>query len=172
LVAIGAWLSANRLRHQRRVEIADADILHLAGRLDVVERADLLGQRHAAAGPMQKQEIDIIGAQLLQALIDRGQEIGMLVVIDPDLGGEEDIAAGNAGCLNRFADLSLVAIDLRGVDMAETELDRLRHDAQHVRAWHAKRAEAESGDMCAIGADCLHGNVLSGRKPGTRPGLE
>lgn len=77
-------------------------------------------------------------------------------LVHPDLGGEEDVAAGYTGAGNRLADLRLVAVDLRGVNVPEAEFDCLRQNAQHVVSRHAEGAEAEGGNMGAIGADIVH----------------
>jgi len=82
------------LFHLRRVEVADPDVANLAGLVHFVESADALGHRHvAAARPVQEKQVDLVGPQLLQAFVDRGEEVAMGIFVDPDLGGEEDIGA-------------------------------------------------------------------------------
>ncbi len=117
-----------RLFHLRGVEIADADMAYLAGIPHLVQRADPFGHRHVAPRPVQKQQIDMVGPQLSQALIDRGDEGVVAIVVDPDLRGQEDVRPWNAGLLDGLADFRLVAVDLCGVDVAETELQGLRQD--------------------------------------------
>lgn len=129
---------------------------YLAGIPHLVQRADPFGHRHVAPRPVQKQQIDMVGPQLSQALIDRGDEGVVAIVVDPDLRGQEDVRPWNAGLLDGLADFRLVAVDLCGVDVAETELQGLRQDAKHLRSGHTECAEAERGNIGAVGTDCMH----------------
>ncbi|MNS69628.1 hypothetical protein D3C72_1029450 [compost metagenome] len=146
----------HRLGHQRRIEVGDADMAHLAGLPHLVQRSDLFGKRDRVVRPMQQQQVDIIGLQLFQAFIDGGEEGLVLVVLDPDLGGEKHLAACNARSSNGFADLGFVAVDLGGIDMAKTGLQRMRNDAQDIGAGNAEGAEAERRDRSAICGDIKH----------------
>ncbi|MCY1243200.1 hypothetical protein D9M72_562050 [compost metagenome] len=123
----------------------------LAGLLYLVEGADALGHRHVtAARPVQEKQVDMVGPQLFQALVDRGEEVAMRIFVDPDLGGEEDVGARHAGIVDGFADLGLVAVDLGRVDMVEAELERFRQHPQHVGAGHAEGTEAERRDVGTV----------------------
>ena len=145
-----------RLAHQRLIEVRDADMAHLPCLGHLVQRADLLGKRHCSVRPMKKQEIDVIGLQLLQAFIDRSDKSVAAIVFDPDFCGQEQIRAGDAGVPDAIADFGLVAVDLGGVDVAIAIAKHMGHHAFGVRPRHAEGAETESGDGCAVGADDLH----------------
>ncbi|MNW05612.1 hypothetical protein D3C71_2018810 [compost metagenome] len=69
----------------------------------------------------------MVGAQLGQALAQaRQQSVGGMVV-DPDLGGDEQFVARYTGFGDCLADLGFIAVDLRGVDGAIAELEGVAH---------------------------------------------
>jgi hypothetical protein len=74
-----------------------------------------------------------------------------------NLGGDEDLIARQTGGAKPFADLRLIAIHLRRVDMAIAELQRLRDGADAGRATHRPGAETESRNFNAFDRDRLHG---------------
>lgn len=68
------------------------------------------------AGPVDQVEVNVVDAQVLQ----RGGN-SLLDAVVPgvvQLGGEPDLLAGHAGVPNTSANLSLVAVGQRGVDVA------------------------------------------------------
>ena len=135
------------LAHQLDVEVADADVARPAARYGLVQRIDLLGQRRLVAGPVQQQQVHVIGAQPRQAFLDRAQQVGRPVVVHPDLGGQEDLLARHAGLGHATTHVGLVAIDLRGVDVAVAQLQRGPGHAGGVLGRHAEHAQAQRGNL-------------------------
>ena len=82
---IGAMLF-NRFPKQSDREVADADVTRLARSLDFGQRLETVAKRDLGIGPVDQQQIDMIGAQLCQAFIDRALQIAGSDVIVPDLG--------------------------------------------------------------------------------------
>src|SRR6266851_3172781 len=82
-------------------KIRHADIAHLALLDDVIEGAHRLFERRVDIRPMHQIDIDVIGLQVPQALLDRRHyplttavaPVRRLVVADPELGHHNDIAA-------------------------------------------------------------------------------
>jgi hypothetical protein len=64
------------------VVVAEPDITHLPDRNDIIQRSDQVDERRSAAGPLKKEQADIINAQTTQALVDRGRKAfgGQLLV--------------------------------------------------------------------------------------------
>ena len=61
-----------------------------------------------------------------------------------------------AGGAHAFADLAFVLVDLRGVDVAIAELDRLLDQAGAGASAQLPGAEPDRGNFCAVGLDELH----------------
>src|SRR5581483_8628123 len=147
----------HRLPDQRHREIGNADVACQPHLLGVGERAERLGQRHLRIGPVQQQQIDMGLAQPHQALLGRALQVMRSEMIGPDLGGEEDVVALHAGCTHPVPDLALVLIDLRGVEMAIAEFQRLLHKARTGASAQLPGAKSDCGDFGAIGLDDMHG---------------
>ena len=73
------------------------------------------------------QQVDLVDAELAGALVKAVQRLVVAVVADPDLGLQEDLRPVQTGAAHRLADLALVAVGGRGVDVsvagAECRLD-------------------------------------------------
>ena len=65
----------NRFPKQSDREVADADVTRLARSLDFGQRLETVAKRDLGIGPVDQQQIDMIGAQLCQAFIDRALKI-------------------------------------------------------------------------------------------------
>ena len=74
---------------------------------------------------MQQQQIDFGKPQLGQALLGGTLEVVRREMGGPDLGRHEYLVAPDPRGAQALADLALVLIDLRGVDVAITEPQRL-----------------------------------------------
>ena len=89
---------------------------------------------------MHQQQIDIVDAELLQALVDRACEgVGVQVFVR-HLGAEKYLVARHAGGAHAFADAALGAVLPGGVEVAIAELERLRDDLAAI----AERRGAEA----------------------------
>ena len=75
-------------------------------------------------GPVDEEEVDVVGAQVLLRAGDGGGGAFGLVVRVVDLGGEEDLVARDARGVEGCSDLCLVAVHLRGVDVAVSDVER------------------------------------------------
>jgi hypothetical protein len=155
----GRFGEPDGLRHQLTVEITDADMTYLAGLRGGVESCDLVAQRHIRIGPMEQQQVNVVGAQFAETLVDRSGEGALGVVGHPHLGGQEEVRTVKPRCLNALANLLFISIDLGRVDMAEASAERRGNGPQHVLTRHPMRAEAEGGNLRAIGGDHLHGSA-------------
>ena len=108
---------------------------------------------------MQQQQVDLGQAQPRQALLGRSLEIVGREMRGPDLGGEEYLVALHAGGAQALADLALVLVDLRGVDVAIAEPQRLLDDARAGASAQFPGAQPDRRDFCAVGLDEVHQRV-------------
>ena len=84
----------------REAKVRHADVARLALPDDVVERAHGFLERRVQIGPVHQVNIDMIGVEIAQTLLDRGHDaraaavaaIGRLGITDADLGDDADIA--------------------------------------------------------------------------------
>ena len=144
------WLTAGttsvRSISRREVlgaEVRDADGARPAvgeerlGRLVGADRVLEVG-RHRM---MQQIEVDVVDAQPAQAGVEADLRGVVAVVAHPQLGGDEDLVAGDAGAADALADLALVvvgggrvdqpvAVTQRGLDGGGGLLGRALEDAQ------------------------------------------
>ena len=81
----------------------------------------------------------------------------------PHLCGDEHLVAGNAGGAQPFADFTLVLVDLRGVDMAIAEPQRLLDQPRAGAPAQLPGAEPDCGNFDAFGLDELHQRPSSSR---------
>jgi hypothetical protein len=95
-------------------------------------------------------EVGVIEPQALQRGFAGGADAGRRQVVGPDLGGDEDLAALQAGGGEGGADLGLVAVHLGGVDVAVAEAEGGLDRALARRALHRPGAEAEGGHPHAV----------------------
>ena len=135
----------DRLVEQRDIEIRHADVARKAVALGLGERAHGFLERDGGVRPVHQQQVDIVDAEIFEALVDRAREIGGAQIFVRHLGAEEDVAARHAGRADAFADLALAAVFPRGVDVAIAELERGRDVfAADVAAAEVRGAEARS----------------------------
>src|SRR5919107_1793125 len=97
---------------QRRGEIAHPDVQHAAFFLQLPHGPQGLGQWHAIAWPVHQQEVDVPGAELLQALPGLTDHAVAGEVARPDLRGQEDLLPVYACIPYAPPYLGLVAVHL------------------------------------------------------------
>src|SRR6185437_7002646 len=114
----------DRFAQQRDSEIADADEARLAGLAQLGEGAERLAEGHLRIRPMNEQQIDMVEAETLEALLMRALGRTGVKIAWRDFGHEKNLAARNTAVADGAADLGLIAIDLRRVNMAIAERDR------------------------------------------------
>ena len=138
---------------QRHREIGDADGLRQAQLPGLHQGIERLGQRHCAMGrrPVDQRQVDLFGAQPGQAFAQAGQQLRTAEVFGPDLGGQKQPLARHAAVGNGLADLGLVAIDLRRIDGAVADFERIAHRVDHGRAGQAEGTQAQVGNLHRIG---------------------
>ena len=101
-------------------------------------------------GPVDEVEVDIVGAEPLEAFIE-GLERGVIALaVVPQLRRQEDVAACDAGLAKAFADAFLVFIDCGRVDVAIADLQSLAHRGCRFRVRRLPDAEADLRDGLAV----------------------
>jgi hypothetical protein len=114
---------------------------------------------------MQKQEIDLGHAQLHQPLLGGAGEIARREMRRPDLRGDENVVAFEAGGARPLAHVALVVIHLRGVDVAVAEPQRLLDDARAGAALQFPGAQPEERNAGAMRLDYRHVSSALRRRP-------
>src|SRR5579872_1606323 len=132
-------------------EIADADRAHAALVIKPLQRAPGFRPqpRH---GPMQEKEIDRFEAERRAALVERGKGTVEAVIGVPQLGRDEELSARKAAVAHRLADIGLIVVKSRRIDMAITELQRRGDRVPRLAAGgHEIDAEPDARHLQAIG---------------------
>lgn len=75
---------------------------------------------------MHEVEVEVVGAKILQGGIERFLDVIGVVGVVPELGGDEELFARDAGFFDGIAYGGLGAIDACGIDMAITRFERNR----------------------------------------------
>ncbi|MCY1452321.1 hypothetical protein D9M71_692320 [compost metagenome] len=95
---------------------------------------------------MDQGQVQAVGLQFVQALLQAVDQAILGEVGDPDLAGDEQVFAGNPAGGDGLADVGFVFVDLRGVDDPVTQFQGVAHRIDDHLALQAKRTQAESGD--------------------------
>src|SRR5690606_9692925 len=74
--------------------------------------------------PVDQVQVDVVGAELLEAGVERLERLVVALVGVPQLRGEEDVLARDVRVGDGLADLALVAVCGSGVDAAVAGLER------------------------------------------------
>ena len=136
------------VREPLGVEVGDADGAELAGAIGVLHGAPRAGV--VSHGLVEQHEVDVVGAERAQALVDRGGGPLVVHVGDPDLRGHEDLVAGHVALRDGGSHAGFVSVGLRGVDEAVARGERLGHAALGVLGRRLVHAEAEHGHLHAV----------------------
>ena len=100
--------------------------------------------------PVDQVEVDVVEPESLEARLEGGQGRVVALLRVPQLGGDEDVLAGQARGGERRADAGLVAVGGGGVDVAVAGVKRLLDDPLGVLGRDLEDAEPELGNLDAI----------------------
>src|SRR2546426_1266364 len=117
------------LLHLRRVEVGDADVANLAGRLQLGQYARRFREGNLRVGPVDLVDIDVVHAQRLEAGVDTASNpVRACVTLDAPAGGGPETALGgdhhlvSGPILQRLGQQALgraETISLRGVEKVD-----------------------------------------------------
>ena len=97
--------------------------------------------------PVDQEQVDLLEPQLGQRLVERAPGVVGPVVAVVELAGDPELLAGDVSGLERLADLLLVPVHLRGVDVPVADLERLGDHVGGLRRRDLEDAEAELRDL-------------------------
>ena len=103
-----------------------------------------------AEGLVNQQQVDVIGLQVLQGLVNGGLGLLVALVGNPHLGGEEQLVPGHAALDNSAAHRVLVAVGLGRVDGAVSHADGVQHAAFALLVFYLIDAVAQLGHLHAV----------------------
>ena len=112
------------------LEVRHTDEAGLARLHDVVERLHRLLERRLAIGPVHDVDVDVVGTELLEALVDRRldplaaavAQVRLVAVAHAELGDDDRLVAPRA---QRLAECLLRrAVALGGVEAVDAEVER------------------------------------------------
>ena len=133
------------------LEVGDPDRLRPAGRVDLLHglpARDVVGHRRQR--PVDEEEVEVVEAQGRQAGVERPEDVVALEPVVVQLAGDEDLVARDPGLADGQADLALVAVHLRGVDVPVADLERRGRGLDGVLGLDLEDAEAQLGDLDAV----------------------
>src|SRR6516225_10031289 len=140
-------------------EIRNADMACQAVALDLAERAERAAEWNLRIGPMQQQQVHFAQAQPRKAVTRGTFEIARREMRRPDFRRYENIAALDARRVQSFADLPLIVVHFRRVDVTIAEPQRLFDEASTSAPAQLPSAQTQERDSDAIG-----GNIRAGRR--------
>ena len=143
----------HRFAHQRDREVGDADVAHLARALQVRQRAQGLRERHPVVRPVDQQQVEIVGAQLRQAVLGRRRQVGVVQLVHPHLGGQEHPVARHFGVADAGTHGLLVAVHLGRIDVAIADRQRRLHHLAAALPLEREGAETECWHAHAVGGN-------------------
>src|SRR3954463_8885489 len=113
---------------------------------------------------MQEQQVELVDAELANALLEPVQRGAVAVVADPAPRLYEPLTARDAGATNAFADLALVRVRGRGVDEPVAGRDGRLDGGGRLFRRTLEDAEAEGRQFDAV----VQLNGRDGRRHGHR----
>ena len=142
----------------------------------VAQRAEAALERDLGDRPVQQQQVDVVGPEPPQRLLRRRRQRRRLVLAVPDLRRQPDVAAVHAARRDPGADLRLVLVRPRGVDVPVADLERVLHALGRVLPGHLPRPVPEPRDRgplhgedeVVVGARVHAPNVPVSEAPDTR----
>ncbi|MNI41446.1 hypothetical protein D3C73_956990 [compost metagenome] len=150
----------HEIRQPIRLEVADADCPDLAGLLQLLHRPP--GAVDIPVGLMDEIEIHIIKLQTIQGALEL--RLGSLVagVLQPELGGDKELAAPDAALPDPVPDLGLILIGGGGIDQPIAGVYGLDDGTLALcRLRHLEDSKAQQGHLyTVIESDCVHDYIL------------
>ncbi|MNE53524.1 hypothetical protein D3C80_1482580 [compost metagenome] len=130
-------------------EVGDPDLPGQALCLGLGQLLQIDRHRHLilGGGPVNKRQIQIVGAQFLQAQLQARDHLARAELADPHLGGQVDILAGNTAFAHQLAHFGLVVIDLGGIYMAIAEIQTLQQGVAQGLIFQAKGTKTQVGHL-------------------------
>ena len=95
---------------------------------------------------MDQSQVHVIRAQLFQALVQAGDQLGGAVVVGPDFGGDKQLIACHTAVGDGLADFGFVAINLCSVDGAVAHVLRIAYGVDSGLALQAEGASTKGRD--------------------------
>ncbi len=125
----------------REAEVRHADVARLALPHDVVKRAHRLVERRIRIGPVHEIDVDMVGTQPPQALVDRGEDarpaavaaVRHLLVADAEFGRDDDIVSAAAERSRQRLFGYAHAVGLGRVEAGDAAVDRPRDRSAGTR---------------------------------------
>jgi acyl dehydratase len=172
-VAMGINYGWNKVRFPAPVP-AGSRVRATAEVVSVDELGDLQAalNRDVRARPVQQEQVDVVRAQLAQRVLRRRLQARRLEVVEPDLGGQEDLAAVDAAVLEALADFGLVPVRAGRVDVPVADLQRVADAVDRVLPGDLPGAVSEPRDLGPLdGEDGVfaHEVVHTTKLPDPRP---
>src|SRR6188474_1270868 len=124
-------------------EVGDSDRAGAAFFVDALEGAPGFDEAVLRRNwPVDQVEVDVVEAEPPEALLERGQGRVVALARVPQLGGDEDLLAGDPRRGYRRPDPALVAVRGGGVDVPVADCERLLDHPLGLLRWHLEDAEA------------------------------
>ena len=137
------------------IEVAQSDGPCFAGLIGFFHSP--IGAIAVTIGLMHQQQVDIVGAQFAQAIIDAYCRTLLAGVADPHLGGDEQLVARDAALLDGSAHTLFILIVLGGVDTAVAHLDGFQHAALAFGRGEPEYAKSQHRHLHTIvQLNCFH----------------
>ena len=141
-------VECRKISQPHRAEIAHADGANLAFLVQLLQRAP--GAVHVGERLVEQHQIQIIQTQLPQRILDGFTSLGIAVMLDPHLCGNEQLAAVDAAIADALTDLRLIHIRLGSIDMPVSHLDGILNASSGLVPGHLKNAKAQFRHRHAI----------------------
>ena len=143
------------------LEVRDADEAGLPLAHDVLEGAHRLLERGPVVGPVHEVDVDAVGAEVLEALLDRCHdacaagvaEVRLVPISDAELGDEDRVPAAPAERPSERALRRAEAVPLGGVEAVDAEVERAPDGAGEFRLLDPPVAAADLPAAEADGRD-------------------
>ena len=126
----------------------DADGAHAALAVEALGGAP--GGIVVAIGLVQQVEVEIVEPEQAHRAVEGAQGVVVLVVLHPELGGDEEFVALDAAVADGQAHLALVKVGGRRVDEAVARFEGFAHDAFCFLGGHLEHAEAHGRHENAV----------------------